>query len=353
MGTPIEAGDFTLDMPLDFEARLCQPIEAAIELVCNELDLPLIGGPSGKGWSRVSTAQRCPRLFSIEHVIGAGQEARNPAAPLQIGALYHFLQALYYAAGLGPCALSDKGLIAEAAIGHRRGKRPKFFEVPPNAADEALKLLKEMSTPLEADLQATVEGTEKSPRPSAKIVAEAERCFDAHTQYYGEGNEDVIPLAIEWWANNDPLDYTCRYDIIARLGEQDPLCSDALPPGSVVVFERKTAAYLSEMAQSGWFLDGEILGELLNWQPSGCEALFGPLAAVVVDIVTKAKKQQFLRVVVPPTTPAVANHGKWIRYMQAEMHRWEATGVYPQYFTQCFDKWGKCGAFDLCAGGGK
>lgn len=347
--------DFVIEVPASIAAPLAMPIEEAIELICDQLHLPYLGGPSGKGWSLYSTAQRCPHLYRVEQLLRGGSETRAPAVPLQVGALYHFLQALFYAPGLGPAVYSNKGLMSAEFLAKRRGKRPsKLIEIPSDAADTALTLLRDMASPLVDDLQASVDG-EAEPskkRPSAAIVAEAEMAFDHHTAYYGDGMEDVTPLAVEWYAENEALEYTCRYDMIGRLGANDPLCSDDLPPGSIIAYERKTAAWLSEMAQTGWFLDGEILGQLLNWQPSGCEALFGPLAAVVVDIVTKkAKTPQCLRVVVPPSNPNVMTHARWIRYTQAQIRQWEATGVWPQHFTQCFDRWGKCGNWDACAAG--
>jgi hypothetical protein len=349
----MSGADFMVPVPASIEAPNAMPIEEAIAIVCAHMGLPLLGGPSGRGWSYHATAQRCPHLFKVEQLL-AGREQRNPAVPLQVGALYHFLQALFYAPGLGPCAEYNKGLVSVEALAGRKGRKPKAIEISPTAADDALAMLKDMAAPLESDLLDSITGVSSpaSRRPSADIIDQAERAFDAHTNYYGsDGREDVTPLAMEWYAENEALEYTCRYDMIARLGENDPL---GLPAGSIVVFERKTAAYLSEMATTGWIMDGEILGQILNWQPSGCEQIFGPLAAVVVDVVTKkAKTPQFLRVVVPPTVPMVAEHGRWIRYTQAQMRSWQANGVYPRHFTQCFDRWGKCGLWESCARGDK
>lgn len=343
--------DFTLDLEEGLSENV-MPIDEAIEIACKKLGLPLLGGPSGRGWSFHSTAQRCPHLFRAEHLVNGGRETRHPSMALQVGALYHTLQALFYGPGLGPCLEVERGLIGSEALKARRGRKPQMLEIPETAADMLLSELKLMADPLEEDLTASLEKKEPSPRPSRAVIMEAEACFDAHTGYYNGGvaREDVTTLAIEWFALNEALEYTCRYDHIGRLGPNDPL---GLPAGSVVIFERKTSRWLSEMAQIGWFLDGEILGQILNWQPSGCQDLFGPLAAVVVDIVTKQKSPQFLRVVVPPTVPAVDEHGRWIRYTQAQMRQWSATGVYPKYFTQCFDRWGKCGMWESCARGDK
>jgi hypothetical protein len=184
------------------------------------------------------------------------------------------------------------------------------------------------------------------------LILEAERIFDAHSFHYGEGREDVEPLAVEWWAENAAINYTCRYDAVMRIGANHPLCDGkVIKPGATVVYERKSSAYLSEMAETGWFLDGEVLGQILNWGPSGCEAIFGPLAAVVVDIVTKTKTPKFLQVIVPATLPTVAEHARWIKWTQSEIGMYTAGSFWPKRLTQCFDRWGKCGNWDNCARG--
>lgn len=355
--------DFTIPLPASIEAPNSMPLDQAIDLACEKLGLPLLGGPSGSGWSKFSTAQRCAHLFRKGHIDVnpliklRGGELRIPAAPLQIGGLYHALQALYYAPGLGEAVEHKRGLIA-AELWNKRG-RPKRLTVPHNAADLLLAELHAMaevgiSEALQASINAAQLANKPGPaiprKPSAALIVAAEQCFDAHTVYYGDGREDLQPLAIEWHAEHPALGYTCRYDAIMKVGEQHP---GGLAPGSVVIYERKTSAWLSEMATEGWFMDGEILGELLNWEPSGCGELFGPLAGVVVDIVTKAKVTKFLQVIVPPTLPTIAEHARWIKYTQGEIAMWEASGVYPKRFTQCFDRWGKCGNWAACVAGEK
>lgn len=349
--------DFTIPLPASIEAPNAMPLDEAVAIACAKLGLPILGGPSGSGWSLYSVAQRCPHLFKRSYVdvptenVTAAHEMRAPAAPLQIGALYHTLQAFFYACGLGECIEHERGLIASNLKPKLRG-RPKKHTIPNNAADLLLAELRTMADAL-VDLEAAANGGKvAAKKPSAALIYEAERCFDAHTAFYAD-KEDLEPLAIEWKAENEELRYTCRYDAIFRVGPQHPLVYSGSPiqAGSTVVYERKTSAYLSEMAKDGWFLDGEILGELLNWKPSGCEKLFGPLAGVVVDIVTKAKTPAFHQVIVPTTLPTVAEHERWIRYTQGEMAMWQASGTYPKRLTQCFDRWGRCGNWHACAAG--
>jgi len=356
--------EFLIPLPTSIEAPLAMPLDEAIDIVCQKLGLPLLGGPSGKGWSMYSTAQRCPHLYKrtyVERPLGdllqigralLDGELRAPAAPLQVGALYHTLQALYYAHGLGAYICENRGIIRrDLADCNIWDRRHQWEPIPADAADKLLAELYVMAEPVAEDLTAAVEGdaSKLRKRPSAVLIHEAERCFDKHTEYYGS-REDLEPLAIEWLAFNEELNYSCRYDAIFRLGKNHSL---PLPAGSVVVYERKTASWLSEMTREGWWLDGEILGEILNWRPGGCESLFGPLVAVVVDIVTKSKDQKVEQIVIPADLPTVEEHARWLRYTQGEIAQWHATGAYPKRLTQCFDRWGKCGNWDLCRSGDK
>lgn len=355
------ADEFTIPVPASIEAPDAMPLDQAIDLACEKLGLPLLGGPSGRGWSYFSVAQRCPHLFGLQRASGGVRS--TPAAPLQVGGLYHTLQSLYYGHGLGPAVGTQRGLMSATVMdgfvqrfGREGAKTLRALqleaaEIPADAADRLLAELKALADGTR-NLQASVDGTEPIKLPSAALIYEAERLFDAHTSFYGEGREDVTPLAVEWLAVNNALGYTCRYDMIGALGPGDPLVvGGALPVGSVLIYERKTSAYLSEAVTDGWWLDGEVLGEILNWEPSGCAALFGPLAGVIVDIVTKAKVPKFHQVLLPADLATVAEHERWIRYTNSEIGLWEATGVYPKRFTQCFDRWGKCGNWQNCREG--
>jgi hypothetical protein len=342
--------DFIIPVPLGLGGPNMMPIDEAVEIACDKLDLPFLGGPSGRGWSMFSTAQKCPWLFYLTYDAPGmnGAERRWPAAPLQIGGLYHTLQALYYAPGLDDGAfMVDRGIVS-AAIVSKRGRR-KPINVRPSAADDLLTELKTMGDPLR-DLEAKGEPIRK---PSLAIILEAERLFDAHTNYYGNGNEDLEPLAIEWLARHDKLGYTCRYDAIVRVGEGDPLVrAYGLKAGSIAVLERKTAGWLSEPVLEGWPLDGEILGQLMSWKVSGCEALFGPLAALVIDVVTKKKVPELRRIIMhPDQVMSVKAHERWTALQNAEIALWRGTGLYAQRFSSCFDRWGKCSEWEQCARG--
>ncbi len=325
-------------------------IDKCIEQVCAKLELPVLGGPSGAGWSMYSTAQKCPHLFHITYDKEDGREQRVPPIYLQIGGLYHALHALFYGYGLGggQALVVERGLIAphlQPREGSKKRKKDEgvLWVLPPDGADKLIQGL------------TAYEGT---PGPAGAVIAEAMRLFDAHTEHYGsEFPEDVEPLAVEWWARHKATGYTCRYDMIGKMGPADPdVLSGKLKAGDIVAFERKTAAWLSAAVLDGWALEGEVLGEILCWKSSGCEKTFGPLAAVVVDIVTKSTtkkhpKPDFKRVIVDVETAQAKAHERGIRCTQAEIATWRAHNCFPQRFAACFDRWGKCGLYDACREG--
>lgn len=309
-------------------------IDEAVDNIFNQRKWPLLGGPSGRGWSFFSVAMRCAQLFRATYDVPAQALAervkRLPGLPLQIGALFHTLMALYYGAGLGNATvLPDRGgLVAEAV---KLPSRRRRFTVPSTAADDLIAVLKQLC---ESD----------QPSPLLDVVLEAERLFDAHTDFYGRGREDVAPLGVEVFAEHPQLGYTCRYDMIGAVGLHDPVIQT---PG-VFIFERKTTRWIDEKYLEGWALDGEVLGQLSCWKPSGMEAMFGPLAGIVIDVVSKGRIPECRRVILPATLPAVAQHERWVRYHNAQIHLWRAMGLYPQSYANCWGRYGRCSEFDNC-----
>lgn len=332
-----EAPDFEMYGVVDLPSPDTINIDEAIDAIFKAWKWPLIGGPSGRGWSYYSVAGRCAQLFKKTYDVPLAAVTDAPRTlhplPLQIGALFHVLEALYYGGGLGNAYVlpsGDDGRCAGIVSDELKltGRRPRW-RIPPTAADDmiaGLKALCEDDTMLSPDIG---------------VVQIAEQLFDRHTAWW-DRREDVTPLAVEMRAAH-PLGYTCRYDLIGRVGKNDPL----LPPG-VVVFEKKSAAWIDQKYVEAWNLDGEILGQFMCWEAGGMRELFGPLAAIVVDVVSKGKTADCQRIVLPPTLPAVRQHERWIRWQQAEINTWRAVGAYPQRFMNCRSQYGLCEQFENC-----
>ncbi len=306
-------------------------VDEAVDAIFTAKKWPLLGGPSGRGWSFWSASLKCGQYFYRSYDAPDARVRKLHAEPLQIGALFHVLSALYYGGGLGNAYVVPErgGLLAEEFA--RRG-RQRRWKVPPTAADELLVALKAMCE--EPDL----------PAPSLGIVLEAERIFNAHTNWW-DHREDVTPLGVELFAAHPHLDYTVRYDMIARVGKDDP----TLPPG-VYIFEKKSAKWIDELYLEGWRLDGEVLGQLMCW-PGSMEKLFGKLEGLVVDVISKGRVPEARRIVIPPGTPAIAKHEKWIQLQGAQVQQWRALKVYPQNFANCYGRWGRCSEWQNCVAG--
>jgi hypothetical protein len=335
------------------------PIDAVTDALFAKLGYPLLGGSSGRGWSYVSTAQRCGRLFQATYDSGVTDEQRRQLVngavplPLQVGALFHTLQALHYAPrfedGAAVVAPERKGLCALSARGPGRSK---VWHPEADAAETFLGELKALCRLDDAGLRATLAasvrgGAALAPvpgAPSTEVVLEAEKCFDAHAAHWS--GEDVTPLAIEWYCADEALSYTCRFDMIGRVGDNDPI----LPPG-VYIFERKTAKWIDETYLESWTMDGEVLGQVHCWHHSDCERRFGKLAGVVMDVVGKGKTAECRRVVIPPDLVMTDRHARWVRLTQANIALWRAMRSYPQSFGNCFSRYGRCHEWENCAMG--
>lgn len=329
------ADDFEIVGACDLPSPDTINIDEAVDSIFKVWGWPLIGGPSGRGWSYYSTAGRCGQLFKKSYDVAVNQTTRKIHVDyLQIGALFHVLEGLYYGGGLGNAYVLPSG--ADGRCGGLAsdllklpGRRNRF-RVPSTAADDLLAGLKALC---EDDTMLS---------PDIGVVQVAEQIFDRHTMWW-DHREDVTPLGVEVFAAHPTLGYTCRYDLIGRVGKDDPM----LPTG-VVAFEKKSAAWIDQKYIDGWNLDGEVLGQFLCWEPSGMAELFGPLTAIVVDIVGKGKTPDCQRVVLPPTLPAVKQHEKWIRWQQAEINLWRASNTYPQRFMNCRNQYGICTEFENC-----
>ncbi len=325
--------DFEIFGAVDLPSEHAINIDEAVDAFFKVQGWPLVGGPSGRGWSYFSAATRCGQLFKKSFDVAAdGLTRKIHGQPLQIGALFHTLQALYYGAGLGNAAIlpDRKGLVSEEI--RLKGRRTRWTP-PQTAADDLLRALKALCD------------DDTAPSPDRFVVEEAERLFDAHTNWWSD-KEDVTPLGVEVFAEHARIGYTCRYDLIGRVGVNDPF----LPPG-VYVFEKKTAKWIDELYLEGWALDGEILGEIMCWEAGGMPEMFGPLQGVVLDVVSKGKVPECRRIVLPPTLPAVEQHKKWIQWTAAQIQQWRAIGVYPQAFGNCWTRYGRCEQFENCVTG--
>lgn len=289
-----------IDLGAALEAVSFPSANELLGLFEKETKLPFVfSRGSGLGWSYWSTLQRCPREFYLTYVKPVDTESLGKPYPLEIGSYYHAFQAL---------SLSEDPVPTPTAL-------RKF-------------LFKHKANP--------------------ETVGEAWRVFEAYLSYYGE-SDYLEPLAIEYTAHHKRSNFSCRYDLIARVSNRN---HDLIQQG-VYIVERKTAAAFTVDVIDGWDLDGEVLGQMLLWDRCGLSKKFGPLRGVIVDIVGKQKEPKFHRTVVSKDSFRVRRHLQALNHMKAERDRYVKLKKWPMYTANCIRRYGRCPLYDVCRSGEK
>lgn len=277
------------------------PIDVAIvnaQAKFQELaSLILTGGSgSGKGWSRYLTLQKCPRAFQLSYLSGAREGSSPVMSGMTVGSGFHALAAAYYTGG--------------------RDLSLRFWDEIKNQNIDPL------------------------------LSEEVERIFNGYLDHY-DNVDYIIPLAVEQttvWPNHN---WSCRYDLIARI-DDPPL---GVMPG-IWAIDHKCMAIFDEPTLNGWDLDGEITGEATFWAGSPMEEKYGPLQGVMLNIVGKQKKPQKF-------------HRTWMNYSQARQERhlanlqyWDSQEAnykasfgktdWPQSNGNCVGRYGKCNWYERC-----
>jgi len=257
--------------------------------------MPRLGGASGRGWSRISTMQRCMYLYKRRYLDG---ERGHPSAALEIGSAFHTLMALHY-----------------------RGMREPDLKITPERLHREL-------IELGADMH---------------NINESWRIYEAYVAYYGD-SDYLIPMAEEEFAGEPDGNNTCRYDMIARVEPGD----HTIPPGTWLIEHKTSSRFDTAMLQS-WRNDGEIIGQIMIWKAAKLTRKYGKLRGVIVNIVGKQKIPKFERVIVPVQAWQTRTHKKDLQIWNAFEQLCSATNTWPRSRTHCTTKYGPCSMFDACA----
>jgi hypothetical protein len=265
------------------------------------LGLPVLGGASGRGWSSWEKAQRC--LYLYKHTIVDGVRG-EPSAALETGAAYHAFVAVHRE------ALIDTGAPVEMATSEQL--RDALLHVGASTA----------------------------------AVMEAWRLHESYVSRYEV--DYLVPLAVEYLAATPDGTFTCRFDEIAHVPEAAP----GVLPGTWIV-ERKTTARF-DSSSTAWANDGEVLGQIMVYQAvKRDEQGFGPLQGVIVDLVSKTKTPDFMRVIVPAQAWQIEAHAADLKFWRAQVGLCEALNVWPRSRAGCIGRYGKCALYDHCATEGR
>lgn len=268
-------------------------IEQCIREAYESFGVPPLGGASTDGWSKLADYQRCPYRYWLLHeqpkTEATWEQNHETPAALELGALFHSMLAMHYAT----------------------------FMVRP--------------TPYALAERVAVLGG------NTAIVDEAKRLYGAYFNQYGNVvDEEVRPLAVELGAGIEGI-HTCRYDLLAERKD-----------AGVWIIEHKTASSETRQVLEGWWLDGEILGEVYAYKLSGLDKIFGPLVGVCVNITFKTKVPKFRRVEVVVTDDLVEAYARDIAWWKGSRSACKTTGVWPRKLQGCISKYDTCTFFDHC-----
>jgi hypothetical protein len=295
-----------VDVPIDDDdpgdIRMFPFVEEVLDQIFKDAGVKRLGGvSSGRGWSSISTFQRCPYLWKrryIDPLRATFLPGIEPPARA-IGTLIHtFLAILYYR-----MQIEDYPLMGEFVRGE---------------------LLK---------------------KANPDFVHEAWRVYTSYTWFYQ--GENIQPLAVEYDLKDPRSGESCRYDLIAFFPEA---ISDR-PSGTWIV-EHKSSDRFDDVTLNGWANEGEILGQVMLWERLGLDLRFGTLQGVIVNILGKQKEPKFHRTTVAPQSWQKGQHASDLKEWEAKIHTAIATDRFPRSRAGCIGRFGKCDLFDYCASEG-
>lgn len=273
------------------------PMDVAVAKAFAQAGAPVLGGPSGDGWSKLADLQRCPYRYYLMHERKLVLPGPLPP-PLEIGILHHAVLACHYAR-----------LLPEGYPGYH----PR---TPP---------------PMELIDMVEAAGAELS------NVMTARRLLWGYLEYWPL--DSVEPVAVEYQAGVEGI-HTCRYDMVGWHDDE------------LWIYEHKTASIETPELMDAWFLDGEVLGEMYGWKLSNLESVFGKLAGVCINIAFKNTPPRYrrLKVVVPAAVQRAYERDR--AYYNAERRRHRASGYWPRKLQGCLSRYNDvCGFFPHCRDG--
>jgi hypothetical protein len=295
---------FVVDMGDSNEPEFFQtfpPVDEVLGEIFAQHQLPYLGGvSSGRGWSSVSTFERCWYLWKQRYLErGARPSLRVESPSLAIGILVHMFLALHYT-----------GMMDEAS---------PYRVLTPEAVYDRVKL-----------------------KANPEFVGEAWRVFQAYRLYYM--HDVLIPLAVELNMRDPRTGESCRYDLIAFVPKQH----GELSPGTYIV-DHKTGSRFDDNFLNGWQNDGEIIGQVALWQKLGLEKRFGPLKGTIMNLCGKQKEPKFHRTIVAPNSWRVRSHLDDLRRVEGLINLAVANDMFPRSRANCINRYGKCDLYEHCA----
>lgn len=284
---------------MDLVINTYRPIEKAIDDLFDHVGLPKLGGMSSlKGWTSISTYQRCNQEWF--RMYGSGEKIETSSLALELGIGIHLWSACYYMKMINDQYPLDVDELPDLLIA-RHVNPDNVFEI--------------------------------------------KRVVDNYRTWYKD--DYLIPLAVEQWASDKELGATCRYDLVAQVTQ----VNDKVPTGIYIVEHKSRSVFFSNDIHN-WRNDGEILGQQMMWKSSGMEEKFGPLAGTIINIIGKQKKgPKCHRTLVTYDSRTVDDHRRSLKVWLGKIDESIKSNTFERSRQACKDRqYGICSFYDDCAG---
>ncbi len=274
-------------------------VDEVLRDIFAEHGLGYLGGQSsGRGWSSISTFQRCPYLWKRRYLDNAQPIIAVESPSLAVGTLIHVFLALHYAA-----------MVPD---------HPHAVLTPEMVKDRALV------------------------RANPAFVQEAWRVFISYRLYYK--GEIITPLAIEYDLRDPRTGESCRYDLIAYIDRQ----LHGITPGTYIV-EHKSSDRFDNNFLEGWPNDGEVIGQVALWQKLGLDKRFGPLKGTIMNLLGKQKVPRYHRTYVSPDSWRVRSHLQDLQRWEGLINLAKSSDTFQRARANCINRYGRCTWYEHCA----
>lgn len=275
-----------------------------------------LGGPSVRGWSKISSYLICDRLYFLESV--RKMRPRKSAPALEIGTLFHACMAAHYWTG-----------------------GQKTYE-PLHAVAEEL----------------------------PELVAEVSRLLQAYFAQYQQEEADTWDIrAVEQEVRGDmtaklpkkkkphTAQVSCRFDLVIRKKKPgEPAAPYGPCKDGVYVVDHKVHRAITRDLVEGYGMDGQFLLMAYLWRQQNLSEVFGPLNGFVINIITKTKVPECKRLDVAISPDDVDRYAAMVAAPTVELDlrvkgkTAKDIDEWPMNYSQCKSPrgYGICKFWDFC-----
>jgi hypothetical protein len=289
-----------MKIPLNFDKSSVLYANEVISRALKRFGCSPPGGRSGDGWSGIAELQRCAYRYYLNNELQAtpvGPGATMSTA-LQVGTYLHAFMAAHYIR-----------FLPEGYPGWQ-----KDFPGPMEFIDACA-----------------------NERVDVTAFEEAKRLMYGYLEHYS--NEEIQPVAVEYEAGTPGI-HTCRYDAVVW------------KDGGLWDLETKTMAPTTASradAFEGWYLDGEIVGQVYAWKLANLQEKFqAPLSGVIINALIKSRVPEYRRMEVVIPEKVVEAYARDRQFWGQQREHYRRSGYWPKSLWGCRGIYDRCGFFAHC-----